>query len=338
MTQQPLVSILIPAYNAERWIAQTVHSALNQTYTRTECVILDDGSTDDTWLIAQQLAAGKPNVKVVSQFNRGASAARNAAYKLAQGDYIQWLDADDLLSPNKIAQQVARLEDDFTLLSCAWGRFFYCTNRAHFQPTPLWADLSQLDWLRIKMGQNHHMQPATWLVSRKISDLIGPWNEQLTFDDDGEYFARVLLAAEGGVKFVPQSTGACVYYRNAGADTLSHVTPKKLDSLYYSMLTHIEIVRSMDDGPETRDACLKYISTWSWFFEGQASYLSRLQDLAQMLGGELVPFQPGWKHRAVKAVAGSTVAHAMQTAVPKFKCEVNRVVDRLHYLTSAEAR
>src|SRR5436309_10735842 len=90
----PLVSILIPAYNAERWIADTVRSALAQTWPRREIIIVDDGSRDQTLQVAQQFAS--KNVSVVAQENQGASAARNKAFELCQGDYIQWLDADDL--------------------------------------------------------------------------------------------------------------------------------------------------------------------------------------------------------------------------------------------------
>jgi len=106
---QPLVSILIPAYNAERSIADTIRSARAQTWPRKEIIIVDEGSHDRTLEIARQLAA--PNVSVVTQQNQGAAAARNKAFELCLGDYIQWLDADDLLSPDKIAKQLAAAEE-----------------------------------------------------------------------------------------------------------------------------------------------------------------------------------------------------------------------------------
>src|SRR5438874_10844901 len=101
---KPLVSILIPAYNAEPWIANTIKSALDQTWSRTEIIVVDDGSRDQTLQVARQFAS--KNVSVVTQENRGASAARNKALELCQGDYIQWLDADDLLSSDKIEGQM----------------------------------------------------------------------------------------------------------------------------------------------------------------------------------------------------------------------------------------
>ena len=84
---KPVVSILIPAYNAERWLAETIRSALGQTWPNKEIVVVDDGSRDRTLSIARQFAS--KCVSVVTQENQGASAARNRAFELCQGDYIR---------------------------------------------------------------------------------------------------------------------------------------------------------------------------------------------------------------------------------------------------------
>ena len=118
---QPLVSILIPAFNAEHWIADTIKSAVKQTWPRKEIIIVDDGSSDRTLSIARQFASKE--VSVITQPNQGAASARNKAFSLSNGDYIQWLDADDLLSLEKLARQIEVLDDGGsrrTLLT--WGR------------------------------------------------------------------------------------------------------------------------------------------------------------------------------------------------------------------------
>src|SRR5687767_14774856 len=128
---KPLVSILIPAYNAEQWIASTIESALAQTWQRKEVIIVDDGSTDGTLTAARRLASG--SVRVIAQDNQGASGARNTAFAACQGDYIQWLDADDVLHPEKVAKQLFRLTESSNpraLLSGPWGAFAYQTSRA----------------------------------------------------------------------------------------------------------------------------------------------------------------------------------------------------------------
>jgi glycosyltransferase involved in cell wall biosynthesis len=95
---KPLVSILIPAHNAEAWIADTVRSAIGQSWPRKEIIIVDDGSTDQTFAVARGFAS--KDVTVVTHENQGAASTRNYAFSLCQGDFIQWLDADDLLSPD----------------------------------------------------------------------------------------------------------------------------------------------------------------------------------------------------------------------------------------------
>src|ERR1700722_5430389 len=104
---KPLVSILIPAYNAQEWIVDTIRSAIAQTWQRKEIIVVDDGSSDGTAIVAQRFASKE--VTVVSTENQGAAAARNRALQHCKGDYIQWLDADDLLARDKIERQLAAL-------------------------------------------------------------------------------------------------------------------------------------------------------------------------------------------------------------------------------------
>src|SRR5215831_2186795 len=101
--KKPLVSILMPAYNADKWIVQSIQSAIGQTWQRKELIVVDDGSHDRTAEVARRFESKE--VKVVSTDNHGLSGAVNNAYKLCQGDYIQELDSDDLMSPDKIEKQ-----------------------------------------------------------------------------------------------------------------------------------------------------------------------------------------------------------------------------------------
>src|SRR5690348_5161005 len=108
-SMQPLVSILIPAHNSQEWLADTLRSAVDQTWPRKEIIVVDDGSKDQTAEVARRFAA--KGVLVVTTKNQGAAGARNHALRLSQGDYIQWLDADDLLAPDKIERQIAALRE-----------------------------------------------------------------------------------------------------------------------------------------------------------------------------------------------------------------------------------
>src|SRR5579872_4463293 len=165
---KPLVSILIPAYNAQQWIGYTLESAVAQTWPHKEIIVVDDGSTDETAEVARTFASRQ--VAVVQTGNQGAAAARNYALSVSQGDYVQWLDADDLLAPDKIERQLAELcegDSKRILLSGPWAYFYYRTRSAHFVPNSLWQDLTPVEWLTRKMSENLHMQPGGWLVSRE---------------------------------------------------------------------------------------------------------------------------------------------------------------------------
>ena len=121
-----------------------------------------------------------------------------------------------------------------------------------------------VEWLRRKMADNLHMSNSTWLVSRELTEAAGPWDPQLSLDDDGEYFCRVLLASMG-TRFVPE---AKVYYRRSGSGSLSQleVSDKKLESQFRSIQMHIDYLRSLEDSEQTRAACLKYLQSWPLFF------------------------------------------------------------------------
>jgi len=323
-----LVSILIPAYNAEHWIAQTIQSAVDQTWDRKEIIIVDDGSRDGTADVARQFAA--KNVQVVSTDNQGLSAAVNRAYRLCQGDYIQELDSDDILSLDKLELQLKALSEcgnKRILASSPWAHFYYRTRKAQFVRNSLWQDLSPVEWLLRKMGENLHMQNATWLVSREVAEAAGPWGEDLDYDQDGEYFARVLLASEG-TRFVPEGR---VYYRVSGADRISYIgtSKKKKESLIRSLQLHVQYIRSLEDSERVHKACLTYLQNWfSSFYLQQPEAVAELQALAAQLGGKLQPPLLRWKYSWMKPLFGYKTATWAQRTVPEAKTRLQRNWDK----------
>jgi glycosyltransferase involved in cell wall biosynthesis len=325
---KPLVSILIPAYNAEPWIADTIQSALNQTWPEKEIIVVDDGSNDRTLSIARQFISD--GVSVVAQENQGASAARNKAFSLCKGDYIQWLDADDLLALDKISQQmnaVEQLRDKHILYSSAWGRFLYRPQHAQFSFTELCRDQSPLEWLVNKLGKNLHMQPATWLVSRELTLAAGPWDTRLTLDDDGEYFCRVILASSG-IRFVPQSKS---FYRMSSFGSLSNVdkSDKKLNSLWLSMQLHINYLRSLEDSERTRIACVTYLGNWvNYFYPTRPDIISQVKQLAATLGSDLSLRQVRSKYKWIEKLVGFKLASRAETLLPQIKTGTLRLWDK----------
>ena len=334
----PLVSVLIPAYNAQEWIADTIRSAMAQTWQRKEIIVVDDGSTDETVAIARQFESD--SVHVVEQKNEGAAAARNKAFSFCRGDYIQWLDADDLLAPDKIARQMKELGEcgnKKKLLSSAWGLFMYRHYRAEFSPTELWCDLSPTEWLLRKMGQNLYMQSASWLVSRELTEAAGPWDTRLLSDDDGEYFCRVLLASDG-VRFVPE---ARMYYRGPGLAfrSLSYIgqSSRKLEAHWLSMRLHIAYVRSLEDSDRVRAACLRYLQTsLIYFYPDKHEIIKQAEDMARELGGDLGPPSLSWKYSWMKTMFGWHVAKHGQQMLLSCRWWLERISDKALFLIDGQ--
>lgn len=335
---KPLVSILIPAHNAEEWIAETIQSALAQTWPRKEIIVVDDGSRDRTAEVARRFASKE--VAVASTTNHGAAAARNQALLLSQGDYLQWLDADDLLAPDKIERQLAALREFDSpriLLSSPWAYFHYRPHRAQFVPTPLWQDLPPVEWLLTKMGKNLHMQTATWLTSRELTEAAGPWDTRLRTDDDGEYFCRVLLASEG-IRFVWE---ARVFYRITGSSRLSYIgtSDSKKDAMLISMKLHVQYLRSLEDTSRVRNACLNYLQTWyDNFYPERPDIVAELQALAGQLQGHLKEPRLRWKYAWMKPVFGWKAAKWAQRAFPQFKASWIRRCDKAIYRLQSRER
>lgn len=107
----PLVSIIVPSYNAESYIEDCVNSVIKQTYTQWELLLVDDGSTDQTPDIIDQFSNSDPRIIGLHQIHGGVSTARNKGLERAKGDYIVFLDADDMLTPNSLAIRVEGIQD-----------------------------------------------------------------------------------------------------------------------------------------------------------------------------------------------------------------------------------
>nr|WP_290224469.1 glycosyltransferase family A protein [Trichocoleus desertorum] len=119
----PTISIITPLYNKAPYIAATIHSVLAQTYSNWELWIVDNGSIDSSWEIAQQLP--DPRIHLLRAPKQGPGAARNYGLSYAQGEWIQFLDADDLLEPNHLAQQLQAAQQDpvADIIACCWQEF-----------------------------------------------------------------------------------------------------------------------------------------------------------------------------------------------------------------------
>jgi glycosyltransferase involved in cell wall biosynthesis len=196
----PFVSIIIPVYNSSRFLKRCIESALNQTWKMKEVIIVNDGSSDESLSIAKEFET--QGVIVINQENKGASAARNRGLAYAKGDWIQFLDADDFLREDKIELQLQSLEDNKDVAVCKTIHFIEDDWQNGIPDDDRFYQENLNDPLRflIKLygGFDYWsgmIQPNAFLVSRTIIEQAGKWNEELSLDDDGEFFCRVVLQA-----------------------------------------------------------------------------------------------------------------------------------------------
>ena len=194
---RPLVSVLVPSFNAQHYLAECLESALNQTYPGIEIIVVDDGSKDGSLALARSFE--RRGVRVIAQENRGQSGAYNAAFSASRGDFVQYLDADDILDPRKIEVQVARLAgaESTAIASGAWGRFRSSVSDAVVAYGTLSRDLVPVDWLVESWSTGEMMHVAGWLIPRRVAVAAGPWVEErgCASNSDADFFTRVLLAS-----------------------------------------------------------------------------------------------------------------------------------------------
>lgn len=222
----PLVSILIPSYNRAHLIQDTLNSVQAQSYQNWECIIVDDGSTDKTVEVVNNFIEEDSRFKFYSRpeaWKKGASACRNFAFELSHGDLIQFLDSDDLLENNKLEEQVKLFAGGATLITCKWGGFDKISDlKKRFKYRyHSYKNFSQgVQLLRTFGGKDEFFPPHVYLTPRNLIIQSGKWNEDLTNNDDAEFFTRVILKAKG-IKFTPNTA---VYYRYSGHEKLSSFT------------------------------------------------------------------------------------------------------------------
>ena len=284
MTNNILVSIIIPLFNSERFICETIKSASQQTWKHKEIIIVDDGSTDRSLLIAKKFES--QSVKVVSKKKSGASSARNLGFSLSKGSFIQYLDADDLLDKEKIEKQLSLLinEKDSCIVSGGFRNFSGAIENAD----PIKMDngcqgFSQpIDWLIEAAWDRAMFPPVVWLTPRKLIEEAGPWNETLSYNDDSEFFARVLLKATQ-IKYCDD---AISYYRRGISTSLGS---RKDFKARVSELDSLNLVTShmlaFEDSSRIREACaFKYRKLIYSLYPEHPDLISLAQNKTEELG------------------------------------------------------
>lgn len=195
----PLVSVVVPAYNMAQFLGETLQAVLNSTYAHIEVVVVDDGSEDDTFTLAQQFAQFDHRVRVYRQENSGVCRARNYAVSLSQGIYILPLDGDDLIAQHFIAQAVEILEQrpEVKVVNCEAE--FFGHRKGHWNLTPF----------SLSLLARKNLLASCALYRRTDFDRIGGYCEAMVVREDWDFWISMLKSG-GEVVRLPE---VGFYYR-----------------------------------------------------------------------------------------------------------------------------
>jgi len=198
-----LVSTIIAVHNRPELIREAVASVVAQTHTAWEIIIVDDGSDDRTGQICDALALSHaPRIRVVHQSRAGPAAARQNGFERSLGEFIQYLDSDDLLMPAKFEKQVAGLNEN-PQCAVSYGmtrryRIGECIN-----DTPIKRTAERIETLFPSLLESRWWSTSTPLFRRSICERAGPWNAELSNEEDWEYECRI-AALGARLHFVPE--------------------------------------------------------------------------------------------------------------------------------------
>ena len=238
---RPLISVIVPAYNAASLLPEAIASIRAQRWEPLEILLIDDGSTDETPAVAKAL----DGVRVFRKPNGGAASARNFGLREARGEWITFLDADDLWPPDKLALLAPRLQADPSL-DVVTGRIQYVQMEG-----ALWLDY------RFECPDNtvSHIHLGAALYRRRAFRRIGGFDESLRVGDDQDWFLR---AREAGLRILIVG-GITLHYRLHGSNMTRGATAQGLEL--------IEVVRRSLQRRRIRGGSATELPPWSTFDE-----------------------------------------------------------------------
>jgi GT2 family glycosyltransferase len=225
-----LVSVVTPCYNAAAFVGETIESVRAQQYPAVEHIVVDDGSTDDSWEVISRYSGHVRTVRL--ERNRGGSHARNVGARLARGEFLMFLDADDVIAPDALTALVAAICNRTQAIAiCRWERLREVDGQWVSEPPEVPLPEANADFLRRWIDLTGWVPPCAVLWRRDEFERTGGWDEAVTLDDDGDLMMRALVS---GLRLV-RAEGGRAYYRrhnetHVSVSTASVISESKLRS------------------------------------------------------------------------------------------------------------
>lgn len=272
---EPVVSIIIPTYNRAHLLGETLNSVLQQTYKNWECLVVDDGSSDQTEELVQIFSKKNPGFKYFKRSPRtikGAASCRNIGIEKAVGDFFQFLDSDDLISPGKIEGQVHLLQEkNCSITTCKWGRFTTNQNDAEvYENFSSYSNFeSPLHFFNSLPSSLNFFPVHAYLFRKEVVMKAGYWNEYLHFNEDAEFVVRVLCNTEK----ICFSEKGIAYYRLPGELNVSSYNDRRKVVQGIMSWKLIEAYTRVRFGEET----ISYVK------KGKAEFFNHIKDYPEII-------------------------------------------------------
>jgi|GEM_PF-2933637 len=217
--EKPLISVIVPAFNVAHLVTDALDSVAKQTYPNIELIVVDDGSTDNTFDVVQEIS---PEAAIIRQENRGLSGARNSGIKASRGLYLAFLDADDRWLPDKLNKQYqfAMRHPDVSVFVCnVINREGDQLKGPRFSSKKIFGEKKSegivSDYIKPAVRYSFHA-PSSWFVRRTLFDRYGLFDESLRAAEDSDIILRWVLAGE----LIGYQDEGMVLYQTANPDSL----------------------------------------------------------------------------------------------------------------------
>jgi len=301
--QEQLVSIVISAFNAEKYIAETLESVLLQTWRELEVIVVNDGSTDRTAGIVSSYA--DRGIILITQENRGQDAALNNGYRHSKGSYIKFMDSDDLINPEMIQKQMEMLNGSDDMIAYSeWSRFYKDDpGTANFEYLDYWKDAPPVDFLTSRK-ESVMLQCGIMLVPRALIEKAGLWNERLILFNDTEFYMRLILESKG-LKFTP---GARLYYRSGMSKSISAQRSRKFfESTFLATCLAGERLMRYEDSPRTRTLISNlFLDQYFLMYPSFPDLMKKHEDMIAKYGHANIELKGGRVFMLLKKLFGGT--------------------------------
>ena len=316
----PLISVIIPAYNAERWLGGAITSALAQTWRDLEVIVVDDGSNDGTVGVVQEFSDAR--LVLVRQANLGQSAALNRGVAESRGEFIKLLDADDWLNPGHLAAMISVLGDGGNeVAACGWGYFVDDPRLVTVRAEHVNHDYSEpLEWLVDSLTRDEGMMGGwKWLIPREVWNKAGGYDARLNLNNDFHFSIKLLLASEG-VRF---AEGAVYSYRKGISAALSASKGRtSMESAFLTTKLGTDLLLERENSERIHRICADRFQSWLFqFFPFYPDLVAETEKRIYELGGSDLELQGGQILRMLLPVIGWKGVRRLQCFAYKYGWE-----------------